>query len=561
MDRKIIITVLSLMRKPINGVPPQQFNYISDCAAEIKTDWTNAAGLMYLLKTVPDITDVICMCSEAVDNDDHKNRVRDIISSSGCEGINPRFIRYKDNTSFVDITNDLINEFTFKNSDIIYLDTTGGFRPVAYSLVYLFRYFEYMNITIEKAIYSSLNGDEGKIEDIKDTFRMFDLINGTHEFTSSGDPQTLIRFFENNKNPKINSLLNQMTVFYDAISLCRLNGISSVVKKLNKTMMDLQSDKPNSFDEALFINLIPAIRAKFCFDKNQVYLSLIRWCLANNLLQQAVTIYVEKLPRAYFKELKFFKMLVPEEELGRKMINPGADAYADYFMTSSLDESIEEHLREMETFVDDMYTTVRWKSVSRDFDRMFSNTSYSQECIEKFKIIVKLRDMFYENDGSRVRYVQNQRKARELLARINLREMQQLPNSIDAFLRNLKNSHYMIVLGDAPAAVVDASNNSRSVINNYNRAVHGGLLSGIDSCLEPEMLRMFRLDYLYAKYIRNQINHASDAVDDEPEFKRVMHENFSYNFPEDNNFSASDIKSFLQSSVKYIEDIHNTIHK
>ena len=80
------------------------------------------------------------MCSEEVDNNKHKNRVREIVSSCGYENIEPYFIKYQTNTPLVDITNSLINEFTFESSDTVFLDTTGGFRSVVYSLVYLFRY-------------------------------------------------------------------------------------------------------------------------------------------------------------------------------------------------------------------------------------------------------------------------------------------------------------------------------------------------------------------------------------------------------------------------------------
>lgn len=188
MNRKIIITVLSPIKEPNDGKIPDIIDYSSDCNDIIKSDWSSGAGLLYLLRTVPDCTDVICMCSKEVNNAKHINKVREIISICGCENIEPRFIEYQTDTPLVDITNSLVKEFAFENSDTVYLDTTGGFRSVVYSLVYLFRYFEYMNIRIDKAIYSSLKGTQGRIEDIKNTFRMFDLINGAHEFTTSGNP-------------------------------------------------------------------------------------------------------------------------------------------------------------------------------------------------------------------------------------------------------------------------------------------------------------------------------------------------------------------------------------
>ena len=551
MNKKIIITVLSPIKEP-----KRVFSYSSDCCDIIKTDWTNEAGLRYLLKTVSDCTDVICMCSEEVDNNKHKNRVREIVRSCGYENIEPCFIKYQTNTPLVDITNSLINEFTFESSDTVFLDTTGGFRSVVYSLVYLFRYFEYVDINIEKAIYSSLNfnNNTGKIGDIKNTFRMFDLINGVHEFTTSGNPQTLQRFFHNNTNLKIKLLLNGMTEFYDAISLCRLNNISSSIKKLNKTMNDLLHDEPKNFDETLFINLIPAIKKKFSSSGKFTDYNLIKWCLSNNLLQQAITIYVEKLPRAYFKELKFLKSTVPEDELVKKSPNPGTDVYVEYFLASNINNSNDNNNSEMDRIVKEKYQYLKL-SARRNYEKDFKNSNYSKECIENFKTIVDIRDMFYDSKGERVKYTQSDKQERKLLDKMGLKEVSQLPLNIEKLLTLLKNNRYFFRSKAAFAEELDASKNSKSINNNYRRAVNGDMCAEVLLSIDKDTIQKLRLDYLYVKYIRNQINHASSITDDEPAFKELMSSGYGYEFPEDNNFSASQIKSFLQTSIQYIDNI------
>lgn len=556
MNRKIIITVLSPLKEPKDGEPPKIINYTSDRSDIIKTDWTNAAGLLYLLKTVHDCTDVICMCSAEVNDTKHKNKVREIISSCGCENIEPRFIEYQTDTPLVDITNSLINEFAFINSDTVYLDTTGGFRSVVYSLVYLFRYFEYMNIRIDKAIYSSLKGSDGKIEDIKNTFRMFDLINGAHEFTTSGNPQTLIRFFQNNTNPKIKFLLDCMTEFYDAISLCRLNNISSVVKKMNKMLNDLMHDEPKDFDEALFINLIPAIKQKFYSSGKFTYLGLIKWCLANNLLQQAITIYVEKLPRSYFKELKF--LTIPDDKLEKKSQNPGTDVYVEYFLSSTLNVQSDDHISEMSRIIEENKNFVLLYSTRRNFNKLFKNSDYSEECKDKFKTIVDIRDTFYDNLGERVRYTQNDKKKTELLEKMGLKELYYLPKTVEDLLISLKRNHYAFNANESINKETNPSKNSWSILNNYNRAVNGELSTDITLGIDTETLKRLRLDYLYVKYIRNQINHASNATDDEPVFKELMSNSYGYSFPSNNSFSASEIRTFLQTSTQYIDNIKPT---
>ena len=552
MNRKIIITVLSPIKEPNDGKIPDIIDYSSDCTDIIKSDWSSGAGLLYLLRTVPDCTDVICMCSKEVNNTKHINKVREIISICGCENIEPRFIEYQTDTPLVDITNSLVKEFAFENSDTVYLDTTGGFRSVVYSLVYLFRYFEYMNIRIDKAIYSSLKGTQGRIEDIKNTFRMFDLINGAHEFTTSGNPQTLINFFRSSTNPKIALLLDCMTDFYNAMCLCRLNNISSIVKKLNKTLNDLMHDTPKDFDETLFINLIPAINEKFYSSGKFTYLSLIKWCLSNNLLQQAITIYVEKIPRAYFKELKFLS--VSDDKLEKKSFNPGTDIYVEYFLASTLNVKSDDHLSEMSRIIDENLSFVLMYSYRRNFNKLFMNSNYSPECKHKFETIVNIRDTFYDNSGIRLYYTQNDKLERELLAKLGMRDLSQLPKNVDKLLEFLKNNHYAF-RSEETDKKTDSSKDSKSIINNYQRAVNSDLSTNITLSIDSETLKKLRLDYLYTKYARNQINHASEDTDNEPTFKKLMSENYGYTFPEDNNFSAVEIRNFLKTSTEFIENI------
>ena len=72
-------------------------------------------------------------------------------------------------------------------------------------------------------------------------------------------------------------------------------------------------------------------------------------------------------------------------------------------------------------------------------------------------------------------------------------------------------------------------------------------------------IKKLRLDYLYMKYIRNQINHASESSTYSDEYKNAFSSLAPelYKFPKDDNFSADSIRSFLSSSVKEIERIIN----
>ncbi len=541
MNRKIIITVLSPIKE--NG---SMIKYSSDFSEAIYTDWSSGAGLYYFLKTLSGITDIICMCSDEVNNSKHKDKVKNILNDCGCGNIEPVFIGYQKDNSLNDITNCLIKKFDFRSSDTLYIDTTGGYRSVVYSLVYLFRYFEYKNITVEKAVYSSLQDKTtGKIEDIKSTFRMFDLLSGAHEFTKTGNPQTLIEYFSGSTNPKIQALLTNMTEFYDEICLCRLNNLASRVKRLKKSLNDMKNDIPNDFEEALFINLIPTINAKFYASKKYNATGLIKWCLSNNLLQQAITIYVDKLPDDYFNDLKFLSV---STEFINQFDNKGlADVWTQCFLGSAGGSKNDEYYKQMDEIIS-ANESFLLSSQGRHWIQ-FDN-KYDKKCKEAFDTFKDICDKLYDDNGNLKKFGKIKKEDLQLIEKIG--QKNNIPTDIKKLLNLWKNSNYSFGSRDKE---VSESGENGSLYKNYERAVKGSVLPDVTLNVDADTLKRLRLDYLFVKFARNQINHASTVTDNEKKFKEDMADKYGYKFPENNNFSASEIRTFLSDSIKYIEKI------
>ncbi len=99
------------------------------------------------------------------------------------------------------------------------------------------------------------------------------------------------------------------------------------------------------------------------------------------------------------------------------------------------------------------------------------------------------------------------------------------------------------------------SGENGSIYKNYKRADKGIVLHDVTQNVDDDTLKRLRLDYLFVKFARNQINHASTVTDNEKKFKEDMADKYGYKFPENNNFSASEIRTFLSDSIKYIEKI------
>ena len=223
-------------------------------------------------------------------------------------------------------------------NDTIYIDYTSGIRDTSLLIILIIRYLEYTGIKCGGMIYSYYDNDDksnNKIIDIKSTYELFELLNGVNEFTSFGKAKALSEYYEktsdkdciinaNEKDEaveKINDLIDVMKRFSDVISLCMVQEIDNIMKQLQDGISEVKkvlnpNQKQNqeksvifSLKNSMFYNLITQIENKFYIEdgKDITYIDIIRWCLDNDLIQQALTLYVEKIPQYYLDDKhKFF---------------------------------------------------------------------------------------------------------------------------------------------------------------------------------------------------------------------------------------------------------------
>ncbi|MBE6853311.1 MAG: hypothetical protein E7505_07515 [Ruminococcus sp.] len=223
-----------------------------------------------------------------------------------------------------------------KKGDKIYIEATGGLRNTTYTLMMIVRILEYSGVTLEKAVYSKHNNDRqnskpNRIEDITDVYRTLNLINAANSFTSFGSSDELEKYFENNDDVIIKETINAMRNFSDDITLCRVSRLDKTLEALNTYLKTMSGTELKNKDSALFRSLAEVIREKFYMDKAVSvieYPDIVRWCLDNKLIQQAVTIFTEKMPR-YFFEKKFFTV-APEEFAEKKKKNEKSNFGLEY---------------------------------------------------------------------------------------------------------------------------------------------------------------------------------------------------------------------------------------
>ena len=187
------------------------------------------------------------------------------------------------------------------DSDRLYMDMTGGIRAATIPLMLVSYYLQRRGNEIAGEIYSTLdNGKKsGSIKSNTTNRDIIRLISGIDEFATSAKVGTLQSVLSDEQDPDIINLLDSMKSFSESIILGQTNLVDENLLNLNNAISALQN-KTDSLDArvALMQSMLPVIKNKFFYtDKNEINtVSTIRWCVDNGFLQQALTLYTEKMP-------------------------------------------------------------------------------------------------------------------------------------------------------------------------------------------------------------------------------------------------------------------------
>ena len=225
-----------------------------------------------------------------------------------------------------------------KTSDIgesIYIDYTGGLRDVNLLMIALIRYLEFKGIVRKDIIYSNFHSKPRKIHSIRSTYNMFDMINGVSEFVGTGNARQLVNLqkkLENTtKNDNVNNFVNSLQNFSNAIALCNVGGIVDAIDSISNAINTLENDTSDDIFVQMFKTLIPTVKEKLYIDKEPPsILDLSQWCLDNNMLQQAVTIYNEKILLHYYEHYPAFIAKFSDEKKKKIDNGKGKDLCKDF---------------------------------------------------------------------------------------------------------------------------------------------------------------------------------------------------------------------------------------
>lgn len=199
--------------------------------------------------------------------------------------------------------------------DKVYIDAAGGQRTINQAIQLLTKMLKYKGIENPYSLYANIQNSQGYIEDTSSFDKLVRLTESFNEFMTTGKSNQLRKCFEmNSTHYQYENLINAMCEVSDKIRLGNLGLLEQSLANLRIALDNCESVPTDDVISVVTNEFLPVIKYKFFGesngDDNTVdYCRLVKWCLDNDLIQQALTLFVEKIPVTLFdrKLMRFNK--------------------------------------------------------------------------------------------------------------------------------------------------------------------------------------------------------------------------------------------------------------
>ena len=431
-------------------------------------------------------------------------------------------------------------------NDKVYIDTTGGFRNSSYLLMAVVRILEYSGISLEKAVYS--NWYTNTIENVTSTYQMFNLINAAELFTSLGNSDGLQNFFEGKKSTEIKNVIKAMNHFSEEMALCRTSGLDEILEQLNTSLNELDSMTPTTENEILFQSISGVIREKFGIHedghKTIDYVDMIRWCLDNKQIQQAVTIYTEKigtylLNNYYTVSGEVWKKFSEE----KSNFDVAYRVFYEGFMTIYGSSPVENFLKNAIQNPRIRPALEGCQDVPA-FERRVPFLTLEKPVKEGLKNFFRVKRFIYAEDGNRRDEAIIQKKFKDypqFAEFMNLKAKTQ-----QGFVSQIYSSRLGALLQETQTA--EFENIRFNTIESLESAVSAQ--KDYKLLVPAEQMQSIMRDYLYIKWLRNSFNHASDEDKMTEEDKKYYSD---YKYPINAILSLKEITKLLRNTLDHLQ--------
>ena len=186
--------------------------------------------------------------------------------------------------------------------DCIYIDFAGGIRQAAFALLAMGKILKYKGVQEVKLLTSHYNREviyskENPllIDDNQSVSSGIDYVGAVQYFLRTGDIRELEAWFLTNGNLLESEckILSAFKNFYNGIALCQAEH---TMQNWKKVLEILEAYKKTETKTPVFEYVVDLFASKMNVKKEPQVVSLLNWCLEHDLMQQALTIYNEKMP-------------------------------------------------------------------------------------------------------------------------------------------------------------------------------------------------------------------------------------------------------------------------
>ena len=418
----------------------------------------------------------------------------------------------------------------------IYLDIAGGIRNVAILIQLLTKLLTYYGYTTE-AYYTHL--EEKRFLSCNPAYKQMNILDAVNEFVCYGSARQLKECFGHvdSAEPLISSMLD----FHDAIQLCKTENLDEILNRMNQALLDFETEFHQEDNAFILRMMIPLIREKFFQGKNEPdYCSIIRWCLENGYIQQALTIYTEMIPKYIFQNNLITISPALKAECREKMQNnPAKSNLEAYIFYDNIMSSIKDNEGER---VERLKKAIETLSV-----RLYADDS------EIACIVNTLRIMQTESNHSDFKnYIYHKvrngngtiRKIAEFSQKNGNKDLGKLKNSLT------KSESFLYELLGLQKPIRDTFDKKLTAANNITEVLFCEKHPGSVLNISEEAIKKIMLDYIYVKAIRNQINHASS----DENLKEHQKEDFTKQGYTVDNVTPDSIRKDLLKAINFLQN-------
>lgn len=456
----------------------------------------------------------------------------------------------------------------------VHIEANGGIRYVMVMLTSIMNVLEsqYKNINLQNVfstVYDS-SYSVNMVRNTKSTYISAQLVAVVNEFTNYGRISSLKNYFDMRRAMDINKdhwimwndiyeCIGKLSEISEALQLCRSSvilelfygkkdgselGINIIFDKFKR-----KYENSDFADAKIFSYVIDIINKQYKYlyediDENKEAINnmprMVSWCVEKDYIQQAITIYIEKMPEYYFNNGYISKEIV---DLKNVEIGAMDSSKASKGFYTELYEYCAGNVKE-ETFCDKVQQKVLkiWSKANAQKSKESAFIREVNIALDK-NMDADLKKALEEVREVAASYIKNNKPP--VIKLKNNREHPIQAGKLEGFMNSLSNGNKT----DLYAIIYKCENNEQKQSNTYEKKVRAieNLIKGKVKIKNADKLIHIMKYYLAVKLIRNRVNHASekDISDDE---NKAISKMKDYGIIIDMNFE--NIKNILLQGIQ-----------